>query len=109
MTRATPAGNATAKPRVYRHRALSRLDNGETTRALRRNLNSGWSPLVPADQRIAVSSRPQIAALLLGGKSSIASYKTGLPSGHEQPRHRRRQKCTREDGLPLLQQSHVVA
>ncbi|MEA2150706.1 MAG: hypothetical protein QOD69_2536, partial [Solirubrobacteraceae bacterium] len=32
------AGNATAKPRVYRHRALSRLDSGETTRALRRNL-----------------------------------------------------------------------
>jgi hypothetical protein len=34
MTRATAAGNATAKPRVYRHRALSRLDSGETTRAL---------------------------------------------------------------------------
>jgi hypothetical protein len=73
MTRATAAGNATAKPRVYRHRALSRLDSGETTRALRRNLNSAWSPLVPADQRIAVSSRPQIAALLPGGKSGSAT------------------------------------
>jgi hypothetical protein len=86
MTRATAAGNATAKPRVYRHRALSRLDSGET-RALRRNLNSGWSPLVPADQRIAVSSRPQIAALLLGGRSSsFGGDKPGsvaAPSGQE--------------------------
>jgi hypothetical protein len=87
MTRATAAGNATAKPRVYRHRALSRLDSGETTRALRRNLNSGWSPLVPADQRIAVSSRPQIAALLLGGKTnSRRRTARGLGTNAPQPR-----------------------
>src|SRR4051794_16778116 len=65
-----PCAEPDGQTQDYRHRALSRLDSGETTRA--RRPNSGWSPLVPADQRSAVSSRPQIAPLLLGGRSGSA-------------------------------------